>query len=328
MLVQYLVGLLCVKANPDSIEITLGDQVVDPTIDKKRDVDVTVTATLSGRQYAFKAYEVKAEKTPLDVTVIEQLCQKLNDLGAFSHKGIVSSSGYSESATRKAVAHGVKLYSLQSWDTPVEADFPRLGLRGTPTNVLQFTRRLLMWNHDAYLHFHCPDAAEPFTVSDGDPIFTPSGKVHKFATVSKYRQELLLRSTEILSTIAPIIDMAGIESHTHTISIERDAACLMLSGKLCEISTVTILGFLGWVIDRKKIGYRIMRELETNSPFGAAAIPTVRATVCPSAPADSPDTLCRRSRPHMRRWYRAGGRPGALPSGRPPASRTIPGRSW
>lgn len=44
MLVQYLVGLLCLKANPDSIKITLGDPVLDPTIDKNRDVDVTVTA--------------------------------------------------------------------------------------------------------------------------------------------------------------------------------------------------------------------------------------------------------------------------------------------
>jgi hypothetical protein len=272
MLVQYRVGLLCVKANPDSIEITLGDQVVDPTTNDPRDVDVTVTASLSGREYAFKAYEVKARKKRLDVTVIEQLCQKLNDISAFSHKGIVSSSGYTEGARRKAATHGVKLYSLQPWDTPVEADFPRLALRGTPTNVLQFTRRLLMWNHDAYLHFHCPDAAKPFTVADGDPILTPSGKVHKFATVSKYRQELLLRSTEILCAIAPIIDMAGIEPHNHTISIERDAACLRLSGDLCQISTVTIIGLLGWVMDRKKIGYRIMRELETNSPFAAAAV--------------------------------------------------------
>ena len=90
----------------------------------------------------------------------------------------------------------MKLYSLQSWDTPIEADFPRFGLQGTPTDVLPLTRRLLKW-YDVYLHFHCPDA---------------------------------------------------------------------------PISTITIFGSLGWEIDSAKTGYRIMREVETNQPFAAAAI--------------------------------------------------------
>lgn len=78
MLVQYLVGLCCMRANPDAVEVELGDLVLDDVLGKKRDVNVTVTIRNGdGEDWAFEAFEVKDEKSPLDVTVIEQLCGKL-----------------------------------------------------------------------------------------------------------------------------------------------------------------------------------------------------------------------------------------------------------
>ena len=105
MLVQYLVGLCCLRRNPDAVDVVLGDMVPDPAADKERDVDVTVTLHESpGVIRAFKAYEVKREKSPLDVSEVEQLCIKLLDMPSVTHRAIVSASGFTESAQAKAGA--------------------------------------------------------------------------------------------------------------------------------------------------------------------------------------------------------------------------------
>ena len=43
MMVQYLVGLCCLRHDPDAVEITLGDMVYDHVAEKDRDVDITIT---------------------------------------------------------------------------------------------------------------------------------------------------------------------------------------------------------------------------------------------------------------------------------------------
>src|SRR6516165_9075930 len=81
MLVQYLVGLCCLRRNPTAVDITIGDMVLDESAEKERDVDITVTLEEApGAIRVFKAYEVKKEKTPLDVAEVEQLCMKLHDM--------------------------------------------------------------------------------------------------------------------------------------------------------------------------------------------------------------------------------------------------------
>ena len=93
MLVQYLVGLCCLRWDPEAIDVTIGDMVLDEAADKERDVDVTVTVAESdGTKSAFKAYEVKREGSPLDVADVEALCLKLLDMPSISHRAIVSSS--------------------------------------------------------------------------------------------------------------------------------------------------------------------------------------------------------------------------------------------
>jgi hypothetical protein len=42
MLVQYLVGLCCLRRNPEAVQVELGDLVVDGASGKNRDVDITV----------------------------------------------------------------------------------------------------------------------------------------------------------------------------------------------------------------------------------------------------------------------------------------------
>jgi hypothetical protein len=83
MLVQYLIGLCCLKWNSDAVDVTIGDMVYDIGAEKHRDLDVTVTVKEHGHiTHAFKAYEVKHEGQPLDVVTTEQLCLKLLDMPA------------------------------------------------------------------------------------------------------------------------------------------------------------------------------------------------------------------------------------------------------
>src|SRR5437868_1805442 len=95
MLVQYLVGLCCLRRNPDAVDVTIGNLVLDTAADKARDVDITVTVPdADGSMRAFKAYEVKREGEPLDVSKVEQLCIKLRDMPSITHRAIVSASGF------------------------------------------------------------------------------------------------------------------------------------------------------------------------------------------------------------------------------------------
>jgi hypothetical protein len=120
--IQILVGLLTLVTNLDDVEIIVGDLVYDDKAAKDRDVDVTITCKdANGVVSAFKGIEVKKHKKPLDVAHVEQLCIKFNDMHDISHKAIVSASGYTKPARKKAEAHGVILYNLVPWSNRLES---------------------------------------------------------------------------------------------------------------------------------------------------------------------------------------------------------------
>lgn len=93
MQIQYVVGLCCLRRNPDTVDITVDDLVQDAAAERPRDVDITVSLhEADGTLRAFKAYEVKREGEPLDVARVEQLCVKLKDMTTVTHRAIVSAS--------------------------------------------------------------------------------------------------------------------------------------------------------------------------------------------------------------------------------------------
>ncbi len=118
--VHYLVGLLTLVSSPESVEIMLGDLIFDEVAEEDRDVDVTVTyKDASGNVNAFTGIEVKRHARPLDVGHVEQLCAKLDDMPGISRRAVVSASGYTQPAKRKAEARGVELLSLIPWSDQV-----------------------------------------------------------------------------------------------------------------------------------------------------------------------------------------------------------------
>jgi hypothetical protein len=286
MLVQYLVGLCCLRGHPDAVRVELGDLVLDDASGKKRDVDVTVTILdESGQSWAFKAFEVKDEKSPLDVTVVEQLCGKLNDMPSVTHRAIVSSSGFSDSAKRKAEHHGIDLYALEKWATPVEFDFPRFGFKGMPEEALRISLSLLVWLNPR-AKVIAPSAKGDFNVEDTDPIFDSRGAVHnRYKTFGQYKDEILHRSTGVLFPLDPAQTMlrtlpefhvSGLSftaewPHSHTLDVSADEVHVK-ADDLLKIETITISGFMRWQRAREQPDFKVMRRLRDGKPFAGAFI--------------------------------------------------------
>jgi hypothetical protein len=285
MLVQYLVGLCCLRTNPDAVQVELGDLVLDDASGKKRDVDVTVTVRDEIGGWVFKAFEVKDEKSPLDVTVVEQLCLKLNDMSSIAHRAIVSSSGFSDSAKRKAEHHGIDLYTLEEWTNPIELDFPRFGLKGLPEDAMPIRLSLLVWLN-ARVRIVVSSAQGDSTIQDTDPILNSTGAAHiRYKTFGQYKDEILHRSTEVLYLLEPAqtmyrtlpeIHVSGLSftaewPYTHTLDVSADDVHIRV-GDLVKIESLTISGFMRWQRAREQPKFKVMRRIRDGEPFAGALI--------------------------------------------------------
>jgi hypothetical protein len=289
MLVQYLVGLCCLRGNPDAVQVDLGDLVLDPAAGKERDVDVTVTfADDKGDVWAFKAFEVKDEKSPLDVTTVEQLTIKLADMPSVTHRAIVSSSGFTDGAISKAAYHGIELYLLERWTTSVEDEFPRFGLKGWPEEAIRFGRSLLFWLRQE-IYVSAPSAGLDFNIESTDPLLSSSGALHaRYEAFGQYKDEIIFRSTEILLRLNPAKGMMNAmpehgESDLsvtpewpfgHTMDVSADEAYVRVDSNLAKIEQITITGFLQWQRRREQPDFRIMRRVSDSQVFAGALIAT------------------------------------------------------
>ncbi|MEM7115362.1 MAG: restriction endonuclease [Chloroflexota bacterium] len=108
------------------IKLTSPDkEVIDKVTHEKREVDATIRYKLGSSEHLI-AIECRDRHRIQDVTWIEQLATKANDIGA-TQTIAVSSSQFSKSAMRKAAAHGIELRlmheitdtTLQEWNTKI-----------------------------------------------------------------------------------------------------------------------------------------------------------------------------------------------------------------
>ena len=100
--------------------------VEDQASRTRRDVDVTVTVDTVEGKYAFKGYEVKHWRKPLDVADVEALAAKLNDMPSVTHRAIVATSGYTAPAIKKAEHHcwaSIRLHT--EWSLKAIVSIPR-----------------------------------------------------------------------------------------------------------------------------------------------------------------------------------------------------------
>jgi len=289
MMVQYIIGLCCVRSNPESVDVTLGDMVEDDAAGKPRDVDVTVTVDQGdGSLRAFKAYEVKREVRPLDVTVVEQLSAKLRDMRAVTHRGIVSASGFTPAAIAKASAHEVELYSFQRWSIAQGDRMPSFQGDALPMRIDTLESRLLCWANPKFW-LYGQNAPPTFTWTPGQSVCDARGGRHSgYATIGLFTDALLLRSTEILlaagtSTllgkmpVEPIAqkgqkEVVPVGLRIHTLDVSTEHIFLRLESRLAQIESVTITGDLQWEASAISPEYYVMERVPEGAPFAGAAI--------------------------------------------------------
>jgi hypothetical protein len=291
MQVQYLVGLCCLRRDPAAVDIVVGDLVQDTAAEKERDVDLTVTMRAEdGSISAFKGYEAKREGPPLDVTSVEQLCLKLKDMPSLTHRSIVSASGYTSSAIRKAAAHQVSLYTLRPWERPMHEQFKSFPDIGRPEDFFAGFQTVLLYWIDARLNLQVPRGPASFNVEDSAKVFKVDGKPHgAFSTFNEYKNALLRRSTGILfslpspeevrRTFPLMVHLEG-ESfsstpawpHTHTIDVREDQVYLRLDGGFFQLALVTVSGYLQWRRETRVPEFYIMENVSSQEVFAAATV--------------------------------------------------------
>ncbi len=174
--VHYIVGVLTIASGDDNVDVVLGDMVEDVASGNPRDVDITVTTRAAdGAVQAFKGIEVKAEKRPLDVIAVEQLCAKLQDMPGITHRGVVSASGYTAPAIAKARYHGMELWELMDWEP--SQGFPHVAF----SKNMPFTEVSLEWHGQPNVHLNPDERIDdeilealprnpPICGADGQPI--------------------------------------------------------------------------------------------------------------------------------------------------------------
>lgn len=289
MMIQYLVGLCCLRHDPDAVEITLGDMVYDCAAEKKRDMDITITFKDGGEITAFKAAEVKKESNPLDVVTVEQLCLKFMDMPQITHRSIFSTSGYTEAAKQKAKYHSVELYTLKPWHQRIENDFPDFKGVGPPTEFLARVDACILRWIQYNVHLTVPKGPQSFFWYNDTPVYSSIGTTHKhYQHLKHYTDDVIRRSADILCTVKPILAKAeqlafskdstldyskGLAfPYTHTMDVGEDDVYLMLDNGLHQVSSLTISGQLQWSIKRRDPQFFILQNVNTAEIFAGAAI--------------------------------------------------------
>ncbi|TWS17773.1 MULTISPECIES: restriction endonuclease [Tsukamurella] len=290
MLVQYLVGLCALRWDAEAVDVsvTLGGMVQDVASETTRDVDVTVTASdPDGGVHAFKGYEVKHWKNKLDVADVEALVAKFNDMPSVTHRAIVTTSGYTEPAIRKAAHHGVDLYVIADWVKPLEEQFPELApMGGKPEEAIRGMHFFLNWK-DWSVWLGMEGNVPNFTIDANAPIFDETGRPLDFApTYSALVKKALMRSVDLLVNLDPIVAPmnAAIETHSppstipdlgerphsHTLDAGTLGAHIVVDGKPYKIDTITLSGSLVW--DRQEMKYCVMERVPDGDAFAGAVI--------------------------------------------------------
>ena len=288
MAVQYLVALCCLKSEPSAVDLTIGDMVHDAGAAKERDVDITLT-TAEGPCVvsAFKAYEVKREARPLDVLAVEQLCMKLTDMPKVTHRGIVTTSGFTDAAAAKAAAHGVELFELKRMDP---ARYQELhAASGLGLNAFaNFFSTLLFWV-DYELYWIAPNGPPAFELLLDVPLLTRGGRPHRgFKTLRDFQTEVLLRSTKSLLTLEPARSLRDAprillpnaygtvgtqpQPHTHTLDVAGDSVFVTFGSGVAQLTTVTISGKLQWQTSRRLQEFHVVERLHDATCLAGAAV--------------------------------------------------------
>lgn len=267
--IHYLVGLLSLISNPDDVEVELGSRIVDKTTKRKRDVDITfrVKDPKTGDR-VFKAIEVKDHGRKLDVTHVEQLAQKLNDMPTLAVKGIVSAKGYTSPAIKKAAYHKIELFELVDWD------FAKYQFEHFKSEFKPFVHQGFAWLSPPDVKLQMEKEAEPFAeqilmnskfcfseVDDNQIDLSKALVNFKSAALAEVQKRYQSKTVASGHCVAVNAEMAF------------DAKPFILNGsKRFRVKSIKILGTVRWETKEKPTLCKVLKKVGEAKPFAGCMI--------------------------------------------------------
>ena len=267
--VHLLAGLLTQASSPDNVKVELGSLVYDAAAEKARDVDVTVAQAV-GDIKTLKGLEVKKHGEPLDVTHIEQLALKLKDMPALTSRQIVSASGYTSPAIKKAAAHGVELFRLTDWNDRYSFEHARFN------NMSSFCSRSLEYVVGPHLHIDLENHGNEFARVDPSLIEVTDdrGEQHSWrVTFKEFQTNLLVNTTNELQGREEVTVLGAQQSKPVDISIDlSDNPHLRLGELIVKIKGARLQGVVRWKEIPHAVQYKALVNEATDRPIIGCAL--------------------------------------------------------
>jgi hypothetical protein len=261
--VHLLTGLLTQASSADNVKVELGSLVYDVAAEKVRDVDVTVAQAV-GDIKTLKGLEVKKHTEPLDVAHVEQLALKLKDMPALTSRQIVSASGYTSAAIRKAAAHDVELFRLADWTDKYSFEHARFN------EMSSFCSRSLEYVSGPHLHIELESHGEEFAKADPSQIEVTDhqGAPHAWnVTFREFQNNLIVNTTNELQSHEEVSILAPSISKRIDVSIGlSDDSHLRLGELITNIKGARLQGIVRWKETPHPVEYKILVNEATDRP--------------------------------------------------------------
>lgn len=291
---QYVVGFLFIVARTATLEdVIVGDRILDVASETERDVDVVAVAA---GDVGMIAIEVKDEARPLGSPEVEQLAAKLNDMPSLKRRFIVSASGFSQPAFRKAKAHGVTCVRLVRGQLPRHSRCDLSGLR--------------TWGVVRYSFASPPDVVLDLSDMNGSqaaPEALPSSTRVTFASgdASCTLQEL---TDWISQRVLETVQSSGSDGGAIDQRVELpDVPMISAAGTTYSITCAQATGVVTRRTERTPLHDSCYLEDEAGNVFASTCIVDIGGTLHGLSTAESelrlfriPDEL-RHCRPHRQR---------------------------
>jgi hypothetical protein len=261
--VHLLVGLLTQASSAENVKVELGSLIYDSAAEKLRDVDITVAQTV-GEIESLKGLEVKRHTQPLDVTHVEQLVLKLEDMPALTSRQIVSASGYTSAAVKKATAHNVELFRLTDWDKKYSFQHARFNETSSSCS------RSLEYVAGPHLHIEVESYGKEFAKADPSHIkvVDRQGAPHVWdVTFREFQNNLIVNTTNELQSRDEVSLLAPSVGRRIDITIGlADDPHLQCGELITKIKGARLQGIIRWKETPHPVQYKILVNEATHQP--------------------------------------------------------------
>lgn len=259
--IHYIVGFLYVVSRRQDIKVVLGEKVYDEASESKRDVDIVIASV---SDTAIIGIEVKNEGRPLDVAVVEGICQKFADMPEIKSKSIVSSSGYTAPAYRKAAKHGVECLKIVRGAIP---PFPTIDL----SKLKEITIERPTWIEGPQVVL-LPNSKIPSKImaliKPSTKVFYPKATVIDITTVKELGDRIAAIANGMSNEWELQIGNNNINFYTKI----GDTPFIKIQGRKIEIDDARVVGNIQLMKETVSLEHSYYLEDSSKAPFAAVVL--------------------------------------------------------